>query len=280
MIDIAKLENVKLQGDRIQAGCPACFLLGADKKKQHLAVFKDNRFSCVVFPSDRHHNKQILDLVGTGENLSSEIIPEQEPKIEIERIYDISLLDKLVKDYSYWNGRGISTETIEEFRGGIATEGQMKNRWVFPIFNENEEIIGFTGRALSPEMQIKWKHVSSKSKWIFGGLDEIQTTKRIILVESIGDYLNCKEYGINDILVLFGTNLSPALLGKIISLNPNEIIISTNNDTKEHQAGQSGATKIYEKISKFFNEDKIKTILPIAKDWGEEIPENIKSFLS
>lgn len=279
-IDITKLENVRFLGDKTLAGCPVCFSLGGDRKKEHLCIQKTGAFSCVIMPGDKNHNKQILQLVGIESGTSGEDVEEHEAKIEVERTYDISLLDKLVKNYSYWEGRGISGATIEEFRGGIATEGQMKNRWVFPIFNENEEIIGFTGRALVPEMQIRWKHIGQKSKWIFGGIEEIETTKRIVLVESPGDLFMLFQNEIKDVLTLFGTNLSQTLLGKIISLNPDEIIIATNNDTKEHQAGQNASLRIMSILLKFFNHDKIKITLPIAKDWGEESKENILKLLN
>lgn len=277
-LDISKLENVRRTANGMSARCPMCASFGRDKAGEHLSILSDGKYNCIAYSNDSEHNKGIYKLVGTGEinNDSSIFIQE---KIEIERIYDKKCLDKLIKDYSYWNKRGISNEVISKFNGGIATEGQMKNRWVFPLFNENEQIVGFTGRALFSPTDIPWKIIGQKTKCIFGDIDEIESTKRIILVESIGDFLMLSTHGVKDVLVLFGTNLYQTLLGKIISLNPDEIIISTNNDIK-HTVGQNAADKILNILIKFFNKEKIKIILPEAKDWGEETKENIQKYLN
>ena len=68
------------------------------------------------------------------------------PKVSSIKKYPKELLLKLDKDHSYWVSRGVSIETTETFNGGIASEGQMKNRYVFPIFNSRDEIVGFSGR--------------------------------------------------------------------------------------------------------------------------------------
>jgi hypothetical protein len=64
-LDVAKLKNVKRRTDgKIIAQCPACAAEGNDSKGEHLAVFPDGRFSCVIHPQDKAHNKIIFNLVG------------------------------------------------------------------------------------------------------------------------------------------------------------------------------------------------------------------------
>jgi len=64
-LDIAKLENVSRKSDgRIIARCPACAAEGNDSNGEHLAVFPDGRFGCVVYPQDKAHTKEIFRLVG------------------------------------------------------------------------------------------------------------------------------------------------------------------------------------------------------------------------
>ena len=68
-LDTAKLENVvKKPNGMFTARCPACSEEGADSKGEHLAVFPDGRFGCVVSPKDKEHNKRIYALAGDGED--------------------------------------------------------------------------------------------------------------------------------------------------------------------------------------------------------------------
>jgi len=68
-LDISKLENVvKKAGGRFTARCPACAEVGADTKGEHLAVFADGKFGCVVHPGDKKHRKRIYALAGGGED--------------------------------------------------------------------------------------------------------------------------------------------------------------------------------------------------------------------
>jgi hypothetical protein len=43
----------------------------------------------------------------------------------------------------------------------------MKNRYVFPIFNLKNNIIGFSGRDTTNISKIKWKHLGEKSDFLY-----------------------------------------------------------------------------------------------------------------
>jgi DNA primase len=76
------------------------------------------------------------------------------------------------------------------------------------------------------------------------------------------------ECGIDNVMVLFGTVISPKLVNYLVSLNVNRIIISL--DVDENQAGQNGAQKTLDKLSKYFD-DKNLIVAPItgANDFNE-----------
>lgn len=282
LIDTSKLENLQVVEGGWQAQCPACASVGNDSKnKNHLKIFRDTgKFSCVLYPSDRGHNKEILNLIGVDGFIGeSGCIPPDVQNIIIDKIYDISLLNGLIKNYDYWKIRGISEDVIKNTKGGIASSGQLKDRWVIPVFNDRNDLIGFAGRALKHSMNIKWKLLGRASQWCYGGIEQIKQSKKLILVESFGDYAKLTTFGINNVLILWGLNMSQFLLGKIISLNPQQILISTNSDIKNHQAGQFAAEKIKRNIDKFFNDGTCKIALPIgAKDFGEMNEEQIKEW--
>lgn len=67
-LDLSKLQNVKhLSGGKTTAQCPACAADGGDAKKEHLVIYADGKFGCVVHPKDKDHNKAILKRAGTGD---------------------------------------------------------------------------------------------------------------------------------------------------------------------------------------------------------------------
>ena len=63
-IDHSKLKKVVPKKDgNIEAQCPACNAAGHDATGNHLIVYPDGKFGCVVNQHDAGHNKEILDLV-------------------------------------------------------------------------------------------------------------------------------------------------------------------------------------------------------------------------
>ena len=285
-IDHSSLQNLKPCADGWLAQCPVCARDGHDNTgKNHLKLWRSGAYSCAVHPGDDAHNRAIFSIVGVGG--SDDYVPVEPPALqpELPKTWPVDVLDRLVKDHSYWNGRGISDFTVAPFRGGVATEYQMKGRYVFPMFDplNDDKVIGFSGRIIAPNPDVpSWKHLGSKSLFIFGDPDECMSTHRVILVESIGDLLMLREHGVSDVLCLFGVTLSQVLLAKVIAINPTSIIISTNRDVK-HTVGQDAAAKIRRTLSKFFDESVIRVIHPPdgeGKDWGSSSPAAIKAAFS
>ena len=65
-LDIAKLQNVREQGGKTIARCPACAEAGMDETGEHLVIQADGRFGCVVHPGagGKPHRQRIAKLVG------------------------------------------------------------------------------------------------------------------------------------------------------------------------------------------------------------------------
>ena len=57
-------------------------------------------------------------------------------KITPDEIYPDSILEKLLPHYEFYNKRNISSELLQKVKGGLSTQGQMYQRFVFPIYNE------------------------------------------------------------------------------------------------------------------------------------------------
>lgn len=215
-------------------------------------------------------------VISRGIDASS--IEEDRPKALVSQptIFDPEILIKLRKDDSYWEKRGISSSTLAPFKGGVATTGKMFNRYVFPIFNSENLLIGFSGRdvsSLTLDGRPKWKHLGDKKEWVYPAQinsKELKSKKEVILVESIGDMLALMENGISNVLVSFGLHLSNKMLYTLIALNPSKIIVAFNNDGSEDGAGNSAAEGVKAKLSSYFDYNQVVIKLPsTAKDFGE-----------
>ncbi len=216
------------------------------------------------------------------------------PKIDMEKIYPNSILEKLLPHYKFYNDRGVGDETLSFFKSGLATEGSMYQRFVFPIYNSNLEIHGFSGRDMiktaNNKERPKWKHVGKKSKWVypyyvqdsFGKFpiqDAILESKEVILVESIGDLIRLHDRGFKNVICVFGTSVSSYLSFHLMSLLPQRIVLSLNNDSdKEKNRGQIGALKSYLKLLSLFDKKKIIIHPPKSCDFGEMKDEEFSSW--
>lgn len=235
--------------------------------------------------------KEIEKIAG-GYDFSS--LPSEatvKPKVSTEKIYPSSILDKLLPHYKFYNDRGISDKVLKGLSGGYATEGSMYQRFVFPIYNSNGHIHGFSGRDMSKQSndRPKWKHVGKKSTWIYpyyvpgmnnnSTRDAILSKNEVIFVESIGDMLNLFENKIYNVLVSFGTVLSTPLICFLASLGSPRVVLSLNNDyDKDNNRGRVGSFKSLLKLLNYFDLDRIIIHPPTLKDFGDMSPPQFSDW--
>ncbi|MFI5404937.1 MAG: toprim domain-containing protein [Nitrososphaerales archaeon] len=176
----------------------------------------------------------------------------------------------------YYLDRGFSEEILTEYGVGDCFDRSkpMYNRAVFPIIDEdNTFVIGCTGRSLNGD----------KRKWIFNkGFNagsyfynywNLQPTGSVILVEGQGDLLKLKMGGINNVLGLFGSNLTDYqefLLQKLPSLDT--IYLGMDND----EAGLKCRNKIKRNLGNLF---KVVDLEFPGHDLGEMSTEQIQFTL-
>jgi len=203
---------------------------------------------------------------------STEVYVKKE-KLEMEKIYPEDCLKKLFPNYDFYNKRSIAEQTQKMYKCGLASAGKMYRRVVFPIYNLNSQIYGFTGRKLDENSEApKWKHIGLKSNWIYPAnipnFPEI--TDEVFLVESIGDSMALTQNGFTNNLVTFGLDCSPAVMNFLISKNLKTIYICTNNDQdSDKNRGLIAAIKILIKLSSFFDLHVLKIKPPLMNDFGE-----------
>lgn len=101
--------------------------------------------------------------------------------------------------------RGISAETFNEFDAFEHNSPDHIGRIVFPIKGVSGKILGFNGRALSPDKQPKYMITPVNSKFpLFPGIP-VPIQGHVILVEGIFDMLNLYDKGLPNAVCAFGT---------------------------------------------------------------------------
>lgn len=223
--------------------------------------------------------KQVEKILQDKDKYYSFSAAAEDPLRSVAKYYSNEDLLDLKPDHSYWNRRGVSTQTLEVFKGGLCATGKMYKRYVFPIFDGRNRIQGFTGRDTTGTSNIKWKHIGKRNEWAYPFIFNhsiIADKKEIILVESIGDMLSLWESGIKNTGVTFGTEAGGGLLKAIIRLDPDIIVIATNNDA--NRAGQKAAAKIRSTLATFFDPAQIKIRHPVKNDFGEQTSEENKEW--
>ena len=198
----------------------------------------------------------------------------EEGKIEMEKIYPASYLDKLLPMKTFYEKRGISSVTQDKFKCGYAGGGKMYRRIVFPIYDLDNQIHGFSGRSVKDGDNIpKWKHMGRKTNWIYPhhlSHESIEEKEEVILVESIGDCMALYEAGYENVLMLAGLDISAKMISYLNTFNLKRIIIATNNDnSKEVNSGALASIKIASKLSTVFDLSLIKINPPLCNDFGE-----------
>jgi len=194
------------------------------------------------------------------------------------KVFDKSTLSKLLPHYKFFIDRRISENDLRLVGGGLAMEGKMYQRYVFPVFDEYDRIVGFSGRNASPSSdRPKWKHIGEKSSWVYPAflkdskgnefvLEAILESNEVILVESIGDVLAFWANGIYNVICIFGLSTSSRIISFLVSNGVNSVVISLN---KELENGLLGSVKTYIKLLDFFDYDQIKICLPKSNDFGD-----------
>jgi len=204
---------------------------------------------------------------------SEQYVYTQKDTIQMDEIYPKEILKKLFPNYNFYTKKGFSEETLKFYKTGLAGAGKMYRRMVFPVFDEHDQIIGFSGRKVDEgnDSVPKWKHLGKKKNWIYPAylpneesIDAIiREKKEVILVESIGDSMALFESGIKNTLVTFGIGCSPAIINYLNSMPIEKIIIASNNDKKSSiNHGYNGAIKMLMSLRKYFDFNLLEIKLP------------------
>jgi len=187
--------------------------------------------------------------------------------------------------------RGYKREEIE--KAGLAIKDEKGNfydrfrgRIIFPIFDFNSQVIGFSGRIFNKtqnkESDVVAKYINTpntllydKSKVLYG-LDkakvEIRKRDGCILVEGNVDVILSHQMGVKNVVATCGTALTPYQLD-ILKRYSDKLILAFDMDVAGDKATKRGIDLAQEK-----GFDIKVVVLPEGKDPADVISENPDSW--
>ena len=203
--------------------------------------FKNNLVSsdgkeALKYLNDRSINKDIINLFNIGLATSNKLNTILSKKYNIEDLLDIDI--------------------VKEINGNIYDTFQ--NRIIFPIIDENNNIIAFSGRKyLESDLKDNTlsKYSNSKETIIFkksstfyninNALINIKKSKEIIITEGFMDTIRMNTIGYNNVVALMGTAFTKEHLEKILKYKC-KVVLNLDQD----DAGVNATINIGEELIK------------------------------
>ena len=241
---------------------------------------------------------EALSILAERAGIKLDIKPVKKVDSRYEKYYEINdTVNKLFKNnlissegkeaLKYLNDRTIDKDIINEFNIGLATKkiesilekkydvndlieidiikdingklyDSFQNRITFPIIDENNNVIAFSGRKyLRDDLEDKMlpKYSNTKETIIFkksgtfyninNALPNIKKSKEIIITEGFMDTIRMSSIGYKNVVALMGTALTKEHLDKIIKLKC-KVVLNLDQD----EAGKTASISIGKELEK------------------------------
>ena len=224
------------------------------------------------------------------------VILKEKPKKSTKRDYykdhinQPTFPDFLIKNLSspipYCNIREIDVKIAQSYGCGYAKNYDLKGRFVIPVRNINQKIVGFTARKVYDELPIsKWQYwpgtkrdemgkrikLGFQKNINFFNIENVVKYKKqtgcssIILLEGPFDVIKAEMAGVHNTLAILGDNVSIGQIEILKKLNFVDVYLCLDPD----KAGIKGETTIRNKLEKkLFCVHNIKWNK--ESDWGDK----------
>lgn len=173
-----------------------------------------------------------------------DVFGKPEPKIPYE-IWDESKLNAIKIDYendstmlSPLIERGFLLQTLKDFDVGYSKK---KQRIVIPVRDENDDLVGFTGRATQTWQTSKYFDKGLPKKYLLFNLNNAKVYDSVVVVEGPLDALKVYQAGFANVVATLGGSFSDEKAKKLTRFF-REAIIFTDAD----EAGRALAKKVEE----------------------------------
>ncbi|MFN8577667.1 MAG: DNA primase [Candidatus Sericytochromatia bacterium] len=164
---------------------------------------------------------------------------------------------------------------VEKENGGFYD--RFRNRIIFPIHNEKDEVIAFGGRTLDPNTPAKYINspetiIYTKGQHLYAlnfAKNKIKEKGEIILVEGYLDVISCHEFGFENTVASLGTALTPDQAKKLLRYNSEKkVIVAYDADNAGQRAAEKG-TNVLEEVAKGVGISIYVLKVPSGKDPDE-----------
>ena len=246
---------------------------------------------------------EVLQYLGNRAGISTDGIGLSKSNTKYDKYYEMydfsnkyyqnNLLSTAgIKAREYLKKRGIDKETIKQFQIGLSLPNSddltqfltkkkydivdlntlglctnnydvYKDRIMFPLFDINGKVVGFSGRIYKDTKDNKYLNTKETPIFIKGeqlynyhiARDNVRTAKYVIVMEGFMDVIRASTIGVYNAIALMGTALTKEQMKLIKRLSQN-IVLCLDGDGP----GQSAAYKIGEEFQKEGIEVKIVTL--------------------
>lgn len=163
--------------------------------------------------------------------------------------------------------RGITVEQAIRWRIGFDKE---RNRLFFPIFDEGQKLVGWSGRAIYPDQDPKYLHAQymRRDKYMYGECMVDHGVSRAYLMEGFMDVLNLDRFGAKNCLAVLGVGCSQGHVEKL-SRWFKEVVILPHNDWREFSEEQKAEMRAAGK--KPAGEDMAEKYGKALRSWGVRV---------
>lgn len=167
--------------------------------------------------------------------------------------YDIGFANDKINVFDFLLGKGFKNEDILKTHLGTSEKNYFNNRLIFSIKNSENEILGFSGRAI--DSKEKLKYLISKENKIFkkslilynfnNSKSQIKIKNEVILVEGFFDVFSLRKANYENVVATMGVSLSEESVDVLKKIAKNVILIYDKD-----RAGREASLKIAEKFIK------------------------------
>lgn len=199
-------------------------------------IFSSNGQQALKYLNDRHIDKDIINKFNIGISTNNKLYEILAKKYNLEDLLKIDIV------------REVDNKIYDTFQ----------NRIMFPIIDEDNNIVGFSGRKyLANDLDNKQlsKYVNSRETDIFikskifyninNALPNIKKSKEIIITEGFMDTIRMVSIGYNNTVALMGTAFTKEHLDKIIKYKC-RVVLNLDQDN----AGVLGTISIGDELIK------------------------------
>lgn len=209
-------------------------------------ILSQNGLNAIKYLEERNINKEIINEFNIGLSLNNKLNPILKNKFDIKDLIDIDICKEI-------NGKVYDT---------------FQNRIIFPIIDENNNVIAFSGRKyLEEDLKDDTlpKYSNSKETIIFkksgvfyninNSLQNIKKSKEIIITEGFMDTIRMSSIGYKNVVAIMGTAFTKEHIEKILKWKVEKVILNLDQDN----AGIQGTLVAGEELLK--NNIRVEVII-------------------